>query len=196
MVSINDEIGFAEAPPSSSRELLRSIIGSKLSNIVRYSWWPADAVARECSISNENAFSLTAGPLFMAMDCGIELGVASNPELNSIVAWDEKYLSAVEPKRAMKAADDLFPILATDFVYAGGYWNDLIGGTLQGICFLKRKEMSLVEAARPSEVGLIFYFDNGRRVIASHGMCDGSDVFSVFNGQQFIDFSEFIEFPI
>lgn len=196
MMPINDAARFSANPPSTSRELLRSLIGSRLSNMVRYSWWPADVVSKECSISNEQAFPLTAGPLLMIMDCGVELGVASSPELNSITVWDEKYLSAIDPHSAMRSADDLFPILATDFVYAGSYWNDLVGSTLRDICFLKRRDMSLGEKARVSEVGLVFYFDGDRCVIASHGMRDGSDVFSVLSGKEFTNFSEFIKFPI
>lgn len=180
--------------PSKANDFLRSFIGKRVSRLVRYSWWPAEEVAGQFGIRDEQVFSLTAGPLIVCFDDGAILGLASDPTLNSIIVWDEAARRTVDRSTSLDEDDELYPI--PDSVrFAGSGWQNFAGLALIGITILKRDQMSLKQQERPSEVGLRLEFKGGTFFVASHGLHDGSDDFSVLEESQLPKF-ELEETPI
>ncbi|MFC3399953.1 hypothetical protein [Ralstonia solanacearum] len=107
------------------------------------------------------------------------IGLASDPASNSVVVWDEggRYNS-----RAWTPLDrdgELFSIDGMSRRFATAYWGQLIGLTVTGMTILKKAQMSAKERTRPSELGLRMRFGDGSTLIASHGLHNGSDDFSV-----------------
>lgn len=169
--------------PSKASEFLRGFKGRKVTQLVRYSWWPAEAVGAQSGISDELVFSLTAGPLAVYFDNGAILGVASDSELNSIIVWDEAARRASDDSRSLDKDDELFPISESG-KFSGSRWRNFVGLSLSGFAILKRVAMNAKQRERPSEVGLCFKFENDANFVASHGLCDGSDDFSVLEQSQ------------
>lgn len=165
--------------PSVSKKILRELIGKKVTGLVRYSWWKKGEVANECHISKEQAFALTAGPLTVTFEDGSVLGVASDPSTNSVIVWLDNAHNLVDTDQPLCEDPDLFPILANDKIYSEPQWGKFIGCTLTRFSILKNTNMTAGEAAVPSELGLCFYFKDTEHFIASHGLHDGSDDFSV-----------------
>ncbi|MGT0244770.1 hypothetical protein [Burkholderia pyrrocinia] len=170
-------------PPSLAADFLKSFIGKRVVGLVRYSWWPAEDVSNECGISNSEAFSLTAGPLAVFFDEGEILGVASSPELNSVVVWDERGRRLDCNQNSLDKDDELFPILESGS-YASNYWSRLINRSLCEIVVLKRGDMNAKKQSLPSEVGIRFVFEGELGFVASHGLHDDSDDFSVLEESQ------------
>lgn len=152
--------------------------------MVRYSWWRKDEVANECHISKEQTFALTAGPLTVTFEDGSVLGVASDPSTNSVIVWLDNAHNQVYTDQPLCEDSDLFPILANDKIYSEPAWGKFIGCTLTRFSILKNTNMNVGEAAVPSELGLCFYFNDNEHFIASHGLHDSSDDFSVLIDNQ------------
>lgn len=174
-------------PPSRS-DFLKGLLGKRLMGLIRYSWWPANEVASACDISANTVFSLAAGPLSIIFEGGEILGVSSDPALNSVLVWDEGRRCVDSPSLSFEQDGELFPILASDKRYANPFWQQMIGLTLSGISILKKSAMSCKERELPSERGVRFQFENGKSFIASHGLHDGSDDFSVLEISQMMAF--------
>ncbi|MBB5020657.1 hypothetical protein HNQ59_003982 [Chitinivorax tropicus] len=172
------------APPSTSSDFLNALIGVRIIDLVRYSWWPAGTVAAECGIGDAQAFGLTAGPLSIVFENGQILGLASDPTINSVVIWDESARRSTLSSIALNQDDELFPIFAQNEVYATPFWKQVVGNTLTQLTILKRKTMSAKEGELPSELGLRFRMQNGLSFVASHGLHNGSDDFSVLEESQ------------
>ncbi|MFT5533283.1 MAG: hypothetical protein ACI802_001515 [Candidatus Paceibacteria bacterium] len=170
--------------PSISKNILRQLIGKKVTGLVRYSWWEKGDVANECHIPKEQTFSLTAGPLAVVFEDGSVLGVASDPSMNSVIVWLDHACDQIDINQPLCEDPDLFPILANDKIYSGLAWEKFIGNTITKFSILKNTEMSAGEAAVPSELGLCFYFDSDVHFIGSHGLHNGSDDFSVLLDNQ------------
>lgn len=180
--------------PSNASEYLRSLLGKRVSRLVRYSWWPAEEVGSQCGIGDDQAFSLTAGPLAVYFEDGAILGLASDSAQNSVIVWDEAARRTNGSQRSLDADDELFAI-SDSGPFASGGWRSFAGLSLSGLTILRRVAMSLKEQSRPSEVGLRFMCSSGASFIASHGLHDSSDDFSVLEESQLHEI-ELEEIPI
>jgi hypothetical protein len=175
----------ARTPPSRFSEELKKFVGKRVNKIVRYSWWPKQDISGECGIEREFSFSLTAGPLEVIFDDDSSIGIASDPSLNSVIAWNERAPGGSACVSSPLAEDvELYPVNSDDEVYAGRFWREFINKKLIGFSILKKQRMSFLENELPSELGLCFIFEGNLRFIASHGLHDGSDDFSVLLSDQ------------
>jgi|SRR5450830_89773 len=178
---------------------LKKYVGKCVVDIIRFSWWPKYDVSTKCGISNELAFSLTAGPLEIVFDDGSSLGIASDPGLNSVIVWNEK-----ESKGRCCVEDpldkdvELYSIKFSDDVYSKFSWRSFFNVKLIGFSIIKKISLNAIEKECPSELGLCLIFEGGVYFIASHGLHDGSDDFSVLMPDQFIveEGDEFIRVPL
>lgn len=169
--------------PSKSTNLLRGCLGKRILRLVRYSWWPAQEVAGECGVRDEQAFSLTAGPLAVYFEGGTILGLGSEPSLNSVIVWDEGSRHASHDPSAMERDKELFAI-ADDGRFAASGWRHFNGQILSELVILKRLDLNAKEQMRPSEGGLCFRCQDGTSFIASHGLHNNTDDFSVLEESQ------------
>lgn len=170
--------------PSSSKDLLQQYVGKTVTGLVRYSWWKKEDVPTEGKISREQSFSLTAGPLAVVFEDGSILGVASDPSINSVIVWLDRAVGQTNTTQTLSEDPELFPIDARDEAYSEPLWYKFADRTLSGFSILKSKEMSSLEAGLPSELGLCFNFGGNDRFVASHGLHNGTDDFSVIVNTQ------------
>lgn len=171
---------ITSAIPSEATGLLKSYIGKKIVRLIRYSWWPDQEAAEQCAISDEQVFSLTAGPFAIQFDDGSILGVASDPGLNSVIVWNEAFRRREDASSSLELDQELFAISASGR-FAATFWKQLIGRRLTGIRILRRADNAPKESIRPSEVGLRFEVGDETSFVASHGLHDNSDDFSVLD---------------
>lgn len=174
-------------PPTLSCDILSKIIGKKILGLVRYSWWPKVEISNECRIENVKAFSLTAGPLAVIFEGGTTLGVASDPKINSIIVWFDRENGNRNIDPTLDEDVDLFPIDSSESNYAEPFWSEFTNCVLVGLSIFKKKTMSIGEKELASEVGLCFHFNNGMKFIATHGLHNESDDFSVLGNSSLID---------
>lgn len=170
--------------PSISKDLLIKFIGKRVIDLIRYSWWKKEQVPIECHIKKEHSFSLTAGPLTIVFEDGSALGIASDPEINSVIVWLDHANGQVGTTQALSDDPELFPIRASDNIYSEPSWEKFYEHNITGFSIIKSKFMSVGEATLPSELGLCIYFNNNEYFIASHGLHNGTDDFSVLIDSQ------------
>lgn len=182
-------------PPLMAADYLKSFVGLRATRLVRYSWWPAEEAAVECNVDRSAVFSLTAGPLSVQFESGEIMGVASDPAINSVIVWDESARCHASLFSTLDQDEELFPISAQDELYASAFWREIVGSVLIELTVLKKRVMSAKEEGVPSELGLRFVFQNGKSFIASHGLHDGSDDFSVLEEKK-ISITELVELEV
>ncbi|KQZ29309.1 hypothetical protein [Duganella sp. Root1480D1] len=178
---------------------LNDCIGRRVVKLVRYSWWPKEEISAECGIASELSFSLTAGPLEVVFDDESSLGIASDPSLNSVIVWWERESGGRACVDSPLAADaELYPVSADDEEYASEFWRKLLKRKLIEFSIYKKRLMGSLESELPSELGLHFIFEDNLGFIASHGLHDGSDDFSVLMLNQFADTQkdQLVEIPL
>ena len=133
-------------------------------------------------------FSLTAGPAAIEFDSGLVLGMASDPAQDSVIVWVEKNEAGQEIASTPLSSDkDLHPISARDPMFANHFWHQVVGAKVVSISILVRKTQSARLAELPNEVGLSFLLDSGEKVIATHGLHDDSDDFSIISDRFIMD---------
>ena len=59
-----------ERLPLSMAPLLKQLVGTRVTSLVRDSWWPSEEVPRECECAKDASFSLTTGDLVVGFEDG------------------------------------------------------------------------------------------------------------------------------
>ncbi|HEX9061480.1 MAG TPA: hypothetical protein VF941_14965 [Clostridia bacterium] len=175
---------FKENIPSIHTELLNKLKGQKLIKMTRYSWWQASEAVEQCSISAEEVFSLTAGPILLYFESGIVLGGASNPSENSVIIWAEKDGDTYTSEEAIENDPELWGIDAVDEKYSSDFWRKVIGKHIVDFSIIKREPQNAKYIDLPNEVGLMLVTEDNEKFILSHGLHDNSDDFSVITESQ------------
>jgi len=171
-------------PPSSSISLLQEVVGKCVTGLVRYSWWPKEEVASECGTTESSAFSLTYGPLGVAFEDGTVIGVAEQPSLNSVVVWVDRAGGAAAKYPEMDEDSEFFPIDARDCQFSQQLFGDVVGEALINLVILKPRSMNALLGELPSEVGLCFVFEGGRKLVAARGLHQVGGDFAVIGYEQ------------
>lgn len=170
--------------PTAARAMLSGLTGRKVVRMLRYSLWPLEEAAAGAEIDEMSVFSLCSGPMAVYFEDGIILGLASDSEDNSVVVRVECDAEGVLNKYAMEHDSDFFPIGSTDMRFSTPFWSSLNGLKLTRFELVRSSALNAIEQSRPSELGLCFVFENNQRFIASHGLHDGGDDFSVLELHQ------------
>jgi len=105
--------------------------------------------------------------------------VASDPGINSVIVWLDRAVGKARTSQTLSEDPELFPINAKDEAYSEPLWCKFTDRTLTGFSILKSTDMNSCQAGLPSEIGLCFLFGDKDRFIASHGLHNGTDSFSV-----------------
>jgi hypothetical protein len=168
-------------PPSHSLKLLQQIIGKRLVTLRRYSPWPKEETASRPDedykdILPREVFSFTHGPLVLEFEGAPVISIIGNEETNSVEVCEDSFFPLSNEE------DGFFLVDATDPEYSDPFFASFIGQTLVNLTILKFIDMPY----KPSEVGLCFIFESGKRFIATLHMSDGSNgnTFAIMSDHQ------------
>ncbi|MEH1827808.1 MAG: hypothetical protein V7L22_21160 [Nostoc sp.] len=175
---------YIEDIPSNRSDVLDSLKGLKILNLTRYCWEPPDREVSEYGIEAKDVFSLAPGPLIMSFDSGLVIGYGNQPSKNSVTIWIEKNEAGETIEELTEEDKELYPVDARDAVYSNNFWARFVGQRISNITILKRSYSSALYADIANEIGLLFEVEDGSRFIASHGLHDDSDDFSVIQESQ------------
>ena len=171
---------FKESVPSDVPEILEAILGENLERLVRYSWIPLNEAVDEYNIKEEDAFSLTAGPVLIYFKSGLVIGASSRPDKNSVTLWVEKNELGELDGNPLENRE-LFPIDAKN---STKFWSCLAGKKVVSIRGINSTPRNAKLEELPNEVGLVFVLESGEEFVLSHGLHDGTDDFSVITMDQ------------
>lgn len=163
---INHNI-FEPSIVSQKECLIRSVLNSKVTRLVRYGLEPKDEFSKLYGHDEKMAFSLSEGSLVIEFENGISLGFGSDEEICSVITWAERYREQYRPEQ-LKNADDLFPINADDLQYSTVFFANLIDKSLIRFEIIKQEPCRPTYYDLPREVGLVLVFSNKSQIILSH----------------------------
>lgn len=170
---------FESSFPSAKRNLLDLLIGKKVENLIRYSWWSKEDSATECEIDKKDVFSLTTGPFCIEFESNISIGFNSDVTVSSIILWAET-IDGKETEDLMKNDKELFPIEAGDQEYSENYFKNIVGQSLIKYEIIKIETMNSLQWDHPREVGLVLFFSDNSHIVLSHQLTNEvSDDFTV-----------------
>lgn len=152
---------------SNKEGLIRSVLNSKVNQLIRYGLEPKENFSREYGLDEKMAFSLSEGSLVIEFENGSSLGFNSDEEICSVITWAERYEGQYRPEQ-LRNAGDLFPIKADDMRYSTEFFADLINKSLVRFEIIKIEPYSPTYYALPREVGLVLVFSNESQIILSH----------------------------
>lgn len=153
---------------SNKEGLIRSVLNSKVDQLIRYGLEPKEDFSKEYyGLDEKMAFSLSEGSLVIEFENGTSLGFNSDEEICSVITWAERYEGQYRPE-PLRNAEDLFPIEADDRKYSTEFFANLINKTLIGFEIIKMEPYGPTFFDLPREVGLVLIFSNKSQIILSH----------------------------
>lgn len=176
---MTDLLPREEDVPSHRRDVLARIEGELVTALVRYSSLPPKDASEELGIPPSLVFSLTSGPLLVSVAPGWIVGFASQPSLASVTLWMEEGPAGVVGRHAVRTDTELHAVDARDPLYSNDAIGGLVGKRVTSISVLKRLPDSALFTDLPCEAGVLMRFEDGSELIASHGLHNDSDDFSV-----------------
>jgi hypothetical protein len=162
--------------------LLRSLIGSTITNLVRYSFWPGELASEQLGVPAEMVLSLTLGPVLMYLDDCRVIGFGDNPPLKSVTVWLERDASGNDLK--LTDLGDKFPLAASDHRFASEFIREMLGKKIVRVRILKRRSQQTI---RPYEVAILFECEGDRRFLLAHGIYDDLNSFTVIQPEQIME---------
>jgi len=178
---------FTSGPLSSKLDLLSSMIGERIVEMIRYSWLAPEAAVSQYGLSRGDCFSLTSGPIAIRFANGLIIAFGSEPSLASVICWTERDLTGRWSNERLDLDSDLFPVSATDNRYSTPGIKSVIAEILTGFTIWKRPPVNHLWDELPREVAIRLVVTNGHDLWLTHGLHNDSDDFSVLEESRLME---------
>jgi hypothetical protein len=166
--------------PSHRKELLASIVGDSIQDLVRYSWWSSAEDGAECGILKESDFfSLGPGPLLIKLKSGRSIGFSDDSSNNSLLVWMEADGHGNEVPNPLAQDSDLNEIKVNNSRFNAKTWTNLLNKTIFDVVILRQKTTEAKYADLANEAGVVIVLEGDEHVVLSHGLHDNSDDFAL-----------------
>lgn len=158
--------------PSNLRDLLISLIGRRLVNIIKFNDVPEKELVENYYMEPHEFFPLALGPTLFYFEDGLVIGGISVPSKNTVLMWVEKNEEGEHTEWLQEKDERAIPFYAKDYDDWKGYLNQVV----KSVTILKEiPDSSSRKLDLPNERGVLLEFENGLNLIMSHGLHDDSD---------------------
>lgn len=158
--------------PSNLTDLLKSLIGRRLVNMVRFNDVPKQELIEEYYIEPGELFCCSLGPFLFYFEDGLVIGGSSNPSRNTVLMWVERNESGDHTEWLQEEDERAVPFYAKDF----DDWKIYLNQVVKSVTIIKElPDSSSRYLDLPNERGVLIEFENGTGLIMSHGLNDNSD---------------------
>ena len=158
--------------PSNLTELLASLVGRKLINIIKFNDVPEQELIDNYFIEPEDFFSDPLGPYLFYFEDGLVIGGVSDSRKNTVLMWVEKKENGEHRDWLQEEDEDAIPFYAKDF----DEWSIYLNQVVKSVTIIKETSETYSKILDlPSERGVLLEFENGSGFIMSHGLNDHSD---------------------
>lgn len=178
---------FKSGLVSHHRALLFSLLGKRLTRMVRYSWLPAAEASAEYALPPQQLFGRTLGPLALVFESGLVIGAASEPAKNSVMVWAEEDGHGTTRDGRLDQDRALYPISAADERYSEPRWASAASARIVGVQLLRRTGQSTTHDELPSQAAVRFDLDNDDHFYLAHGLHNDSEEFAVLRCDEILD---------
>lgn len=160
--------------PSESRDLIGSILGKRVKNLIRVMKIDFDQFMRDFKIHENELFALGHGDLFIELEDGMLIGVSSRSLARSVILWLEREGGeerGVDYLRRQYGAEA--KVIDCRSAYAAAQWSILPGQRIERVSMLKVANEP-GHRPYPNERGLLLVGENGDELlVAREMMADG-----------------------
>jgi hypothetical protein len=168
------EDSFRGGVPSTQLPLLRSLVGSAIIGMTRYSSIsPEQDLLKYAPWPKEMEFSLAGGPVLIELDDGRVVGANSDMSSISVMLWLEKAADGRMRENHLLRFRDRYPISALNEEYCSQKIRLLLGQKIVAVRILQRVPHVEQAKRRPREVGVVLELEDGNKLLLGHGLCDG-----------------------
>ncbi|MGE6440279.1 hypothetical protein ACQKC9_01795 [Psychrobacter sp. NPDC078409] len=158
--------------PSNLTELLASLVGRKLINIIKFNDVPEQELIDNYFIEPEDFFSDPLGPYLFYFEDGLVIGGVSDSRKNTVLMWVEKKENGEHRDWLQEEDEDAVPFYAKDF----DEWSIYLNQVVKSVTIIKETSETYSKILDlPSERGVLFEFENGSGLIMSHGLNNNTD---------------------
>lgn len=166
--SIHDESDI----PSNLTDLLKSLIGRRLVNMVRFNYRTEEELIEEYYMEPGEFFCCSLGPFLFYFEDGLVIGGSSNPSRNTVLMWVERNEIGEHREWLQEEDERAIPFYAKDF----DDWKIYLNQVVKSVTIIKEiADSSSRIFDLPNERGVLIEFENGTGLIISHGLNDNSD---------------------
>ncbi|MFI8554963.1 hypothetical protein [Psychrobacter sp. NPDC077938] len=158
--------------PSNLTELLASLVGRKLINIIKFNDVPEQELIDNYFIEPEDFFSDPLGPYLFYFEDGLVIGGVSDSRKNTVLMWVEKKENGEHRDWLQEEDEDAIPFYAKDF----DEWSIYLNQVVKSVTIIKETSETYSKILDlPSERGVLLEFENGSGLIMSHGLNNNTD---------------------
>lgn len=173
---------FVEDLPSKRQALLNRLKGQKIQRLIRYSEMSAEQLTQEYDLTAEECFSMTIGPMVIAFESGLQVGLLEDLDLNSVKIRVEQTETGEQSPLAFVKDREFFSLEAGTSV-SEPFWNRIPGQVIRDIRIIRRKPINVRFEDLPNEIALRFELESGDDFVAGCGVSKGSYDFHVISKQ-------------
>ena len=158
--------------PSNLTDLLASLVGRKLINIVKFNDIPEQELIEDYYIEPEDFFCCSLGPFLFYFEDGLVIGGSSNPHKNTVLMWVERNENDENCEWLQEEDEEAIPFYAKDF----DDWKIYLNQVVKSVTIIKETSETYSKILDlPSERGVLLEFANGSGLIMSHGLNNNTD---------------------
>ena len=158
--------------PSHLKGLLRSLIGRKLINIIKFNNIPEKQLIEDYYMTPDEFLSEALGPTLFYFEGGLVVGGGSDPSRNTVLMWVERNEIGEHCKWLQEEDKRAIPFYAKDF----DEWKIYLNQVVKSVTIIKEiPDSDSRKLDLPNERGVLIKFENGSDFIMAHGLHDCSD---------------------
>jgi hypothetical protein len=177
---------FEYTIPSQKNDILKSLIGSKLTNIIKCSHYPITDYLEHLNDTDEKVdnleqsfFQYDIGPLLLSFDNKYEISLSSLDEIFSIIMKCEKAPSnSINPNYLYTESDIIERVDLKNFEDSY-YLKTFLNKEVQNIEILRKHNLPIKAKNLPSETGIKINFEQDRYLLIVCFMTEKNRDFSL-----------------
>ena len=158
--------------PSNRTNLLASLVGRKLINIIRFNDVPEQELIDDYYMDPKDFFCCSLGPFLFYFEDGLVIGGVSVSSQNTVYIWVEKKENGEHCEWLQEEDEEAIPFYAKDF----DEWSIYLNQVVKSVTIIKETSETYSKILDlPSERGVLLEFENGSGLIMSHGLNNNTD---------------------
>lgn len=171
---------------SAKDDNLKQLIGCKVVNLVKVSYETfaahleyLDLIERNTYRDRLSFFKYSYGSLLIVFDDGVEYSFSSSEDLNSVIMCCQKDNRGQKNDKYILEDESVLDITSvSDFE---SEFVEMLNQKVKAINILTALGLNSKQESLPSEQGIEFIFENGKKLILSHNLTENSFVFAVLS---------------
>jgi len=172
--------------PSERQELLNKLMHRRVTKLIKYiaGEGEPETTVKRLGLTNQDAFALVDGSLYIEFDSEIAVYVGTDDSLNSVCIGLE-FENQIKREESLCDDPEFISVSANNQNYANPFFKEYVGKELLGYEIFKQVPPSVRHQNLPNEVALVLKFNGYPDIVLSHGLYHNKSIdFAVLQWEQ------------